>query len=141
MSGQHTQGRIEVAQILGGDWIVQTVERNKFGQAALIAANLTEANARRLTACWNACEGLSTEQLEVLKKPVPSNILALIGERDGARIELAAASALLREVVKECEDWEAGTGYALAVNNTAGGKLVDRIRNYLDACNTLGGEE
>lgn len=30
----------------------------------MVGESITPANARRLAACWNACEGLSTEALE-----------------------------------------------------------------------------
>lgn len=79
------------------------------------------ANARRLAACWNACIGLPTDDLEAL--PVPFAELA-VGELLSTRKELAAARSLLREVVVDAQ---------------CANYIEERIRSYLDACDTVGG--
>lgn len=81
MSAQHTQGRLRLSasgalyvgdpKVLAGlkihsPWIVDAWEGD----------DEADANMRRLAACWNACEGLSTEALERL------------GTLDRARVEL-----------------------------------------------------
>ena len=53
---------------------------------------MREANARRLVASWNACDGLSTENLE-------SNVPIKVGLQ-GLNAQLRAARALLAEAVK-----------------------------------------
>ena len=61
---QHTQGRLHVDQNYtelvnikcGDDWVAEATSHSTI--------QLNEANARRLVACWNACQGLSTELLE-----------------------------------------------------------------------------
>jgi len=60
------------------------------------APGMREANARRLVACWNACDGLSTENLE-------NNNLIKDGLR-GLNAQLRAARALLAEAVKPHND-------------------------------------
>jgi hypothetical protein len=45
--------------------------------------------------------------------------------------ELAAARALLQKVLKECEIWEAGIGYAASASRDCE-KLVDRILSFLE---------
>lgn len=66
MSAQHTQGRLVVQPITNTDLV------DYFGPAILmvdgtriaVAGHATEADARRLAACWNACETMTTEQIE-----------------------------------------------------------------------------
>lgn len=65
MSAQHTQGRLVVR---GGYSIYAADGKTPVADACLdnsVAAH-DEANARRLVACWNACDGISTEALEHL---------------------------------------------------------------------------
>jgi len=47
-------------------------------------ADIAEANARRLVACWNACEGVSTEELEAGLLPTADTPLhkRVMAERD-----------------------------------------------------------
>lgn len=69
MSGQHTQGRLKAVH----DELRQ--ENGRYRMATRITAcgaggnmqqdvEAAQANARRLAACWNACDGISTEDLE-----------------------------------------------------------------------------
>lgn len=59
MSAQHTPGR------LTADGTVLLFARNA-GGFSISGCPDAETNARRLAACWNACEGLDTEGLENL---------------------------------------------------------------------------
>lgn len=73
MNAQHTPGRLNVAvEIFDNDGMPETVIQG-LGAAASVAVALDfgannpcmrEANARRLVACWNACEGISTDDIE-----------------------------------------------------------------------------
>lgn len=91
-------------------------------------------NARRLAAAWNVCEGIDTESLET------GATLADICERyNGYQQELNAARALLREVLKADDDAIAELS-ALGLPPDGAFALTDRIRNYLDACDTLEGK-
>lgn len=61
MSAQHTPGRVKVQHPDAGErgWEVAFepgLER--------LCADITEANARRLAACWNALQDFSTEEIE-----------------------------------------------------------------------------
>jgi len=60
------------------------------------APGMREANARRLVACWNACDGLSTENLEN-NNPIKDGL-------QGLNAQLRAARALLAEAVKPHND-------------------------------------
>jgi hypothetical protein len=92
VSGQHTQGRLHVcshsAERLrdeAGEWVADT---------AAVRRGVLEgtANARRLAACWNACEGISTEELEgvvAIGKTLVAISDGLMAERDQLRAELA----------------------------------------------------
>ena len=48
--------------------------------------------------------------------------------------ELTAARALLREFLIEVDDWHQSEW-----NYPADGDVADKVRSYLDACDTLGG--
>lgn len=72
-----------------------------------VCQNVTEANARRLVACWNACEGISTKALEVvigMGASVGDKIAALeASERElmGRRDELMTAIGACRDAMPE----------------------------------------
>lgn len=92
MSAQHTPGRLEskthtygiadtgdydsIFEIWGGEKVIAW-----FG-----GEDTDEANARRLVACWNACEGIDTEYLEG-DESLPHYARRLMTQRD----ELLAA--------------------------------------------------
>jgi len=59
MTTNHTPGRLQA--------FTQYAEpelRDEAGNLVAVVHRYTHANARRLAACWNACEGMSTELLE-----------------------------------------------------------------------------
>lgn len=65
MNAQHTQGRIvvnpiQLDQIATADASKGIARVTHFGHSV----DTVIANARRLAACWNACEGISTDDLE-----------------------------------------------------------------------------
>jgi hypothetical protein len=73
MDGKHTQGPLEVDET--GEYI-QQVGATDVGIASIMNIDvggskgwfhgpITTANARRLAACWNACQGIPTKALEV----------------------------------------------------------------------------
>jgi hypothetical protein len=55
---QHTQGRLKLSE--RGHIYSENLELVAVTQPA----RTTEANARRLVACWNACDGYDTDALE-----------------------------------------------------------------------------
>lgn len=62
------------------------------------------ANARRLVACWNACEGISTENLEdnLPVKYLATHYNAVLAQRD----RLLAALEELCDVLGKCAETE-----------------------------------
>lgn len=59
MSAGHTEGRVEVQHIAAGYYDLVADLRT-------VASYAQHDNARRLAACWNACQGIDTEKLEKL---------------------------------------------------------------------------
>lgn len=98
----HTEGRLKarawsnhaettiVRDDLAGP-VEAVAECSGFGRAS----EHCEANARRLVACWNACEGVSTETLECLKdfqrQSAMQSLQATLAERDELIEALRAA--------------------------------------------------
>jgi hypothetical protein len=64
MSAQHTQGLLHVGEMRESGL---KIKHNRYLIAEVTSAfnhAVDEANAHRLVACWNACEGIPTEVLE-----------------------------------------------------------------------------
>lgn len=121
MSGQHTQGRlaVHVTPLLSEIWLRREDCDGVLAQPKAIVGN--DADARRLVACWNACDGGSTEDLEALAFfgiPVTKVVDGIKQERDTARAELATARTLLAEI-------------NASIPNDHFDPLVDRIRALL----------
>jgi len=91
MSGLHTPGPL---QVHGSHLYTADPERAMLAQVFNPGSSASDyplvANARRLVACWNACDGVTTELLE--SNPAPFSRLR--EERDellaAARLALAA---------------------------------------------------
>lgn len=80
---ENANGGIDL-RILGGDELVTRIIGGTLDRKL--------ANARRLVALWNACEGLSTEVLEriALQSPVDRlGWLAEVAQREHLRLRLA----------------------------------------------------
>lgn len=140
---EHTKGRLAVKS----DWLIpadQTdrpiggavnKERDRNHYANIVATVSDKyhdqaANARRLAACWNKCEGLETADLET-----GLSLVDICAKSNGYQVrladaqkELAAARALLREVLNDPDRDELSR------------HLTRRIESYLDACDTLEGK-
>ncbi len=74
----------------------------------LVAESVTAANARRLAACWNACDGFTTEELEAHTGPrllrarlegAFARIDELLSERN--RVGIDISSAILSGIVPD----------------------------------------
>ena len=81
MSAQHTQGRVKVQHPHAGERGWEVAFEPGLEQ---LCQDITEANARRLVACWNAFDGLDTEQIESMVN-VPSFFfkhIELLAQRD-----------------------------------------------------------
>jgi hypothetical protein len=98
MSEQHTPGRLHAFTTYADHEL-----RDEAGNfVAVVHRYGIPGNARRLAACWNACEGLSTESLErsdVLSAMNQRHLMVSI-QRDDV---LAALKAVLQWVDDNCE--------------------------------------
>ena len=63
-----------------------------------------EANARRLVACWNACEGIATDELEDVARTG-----WMLGPREDVA-KIAEQRDKLRDALKSCIEYGAMTG-------------------------------
>lgn len=82
MSAQHTQGRVKVQHPDAGERGLEVAFEPGLER---LCADITEANARRLVACWNALQDFSTEALEHrshLLKAEDDQIAMLTTQRD-----------------------------------------------------------
>ena len=67
MSAQHIQGRLEYGEDCDSEWWIARVgSTEQIAYTVPVRPGVARANARRLVACWNACEGISTDALERL---------------------------------------------------------------------------
>ena len=94
MSAKHTAGRVRVQHPYAGDRGWEVAFEPGLEQ---LCQDISEANARRLVACWNACEGISTEALEGDDAPrkLREDRDLLLAQRD----ELLAQLKKVREVI------------------------------------------
>ena len=95
MSTSHTPGRLKIFTAYAMPEIRT--------QDDVFVANTpprTEANARRLVACWNACEGISTDELERHADDT-APVFALLTETWAQRDELLAAIGACRDAMPE----------------------------------------
>lgn len=133
---EHTKGRLAVK----GEWIIPEAhadrmigsstnkadDKSNYAHTVAIVRGKYQddkANARRLAAAWNACEGVATEQLEIISVvEVEAKLMDCIGS---VRNDLNAARALLREVVD-------------MVSSEEYNDIIRKADAYLDACDTPG---
>ena len=87
MSAQHTQGKLKVFSTYAIPEIRDQDENFLF--AAGSASPQSFCNARRLAACWNACEGLQTDLLENITL-TGDTLASRFKARDDTERELAA---------------------------------------------------
>lgn len=73
--------RICFQAIEDDDYAAQLIAVSGDPYPLAVADVYSEANARRLVACWNACEGIPTEMLEAVCK-VPLAAVMLAEQRD-----------------------------------------------------------
>lgn len=88
-----------------------------------------EMNARRLVACWNACEGITTERLEDLGRPLMQHLIGC-DERAARQVKEAAdltsqrgtLLAALRCAIKKAPELITVPSIRSAIENVEGGK-------------------
>ena len=112
MSG-HTPGRLKVR----GGYSIYASDNTPVADTCLTASAPAndEANARRLTACWNACERIPTEVLEKLSDGVAVMLpmyQELHAQREQLLSEIHKARAALKEqlevLIQSCSDPKTG---------------------------------
>lgn len=111
MNAPHTQTKL--AHRFGR---IFSVDRENLTIANIARAHdgdYSEANARRLVACWNACEGLSTEALERL------------GTLDRARVALDVVRV---QAIAQRDELLAALESVALVYRNAGGKEWEAAR-------------
>ena len=86
---QHTHGRLHVNNDVG----IYSSKGRLIASTHTSITQLGNADARRLVAAWNACEGIPNELLEQ-SRCVPEACIALIIQRDEL---LAALKVMLRD--------------------------------------------
>ncbi len=104
MSGQHTPGRLTHAPQVGKPGhchLAQIFDADGQSLACLdstVDPEVATQRARRLAACWNACEGISTPELEV------DNVTftAMLRERDELRAQRDELLEALRDALSVC---------------------------------------
>lgn len=142
---EHTQGRIKAIRWVDGLSALRPEESSGryFGGAPvvdLVGGLMTDGNARRLTAAWNAFEGVRTEFIESM---AGTGAMQAAGDSmsalPAAQAELNAARALLREVMDAVDS--RAKEYKDRGLEVAEVPEIARVRNYLDACDTLEGNK
>ncbi|GEM_PF-6872475 len=124
----HTPGRLSVDKSDCKDFTILVADA---GCVAVMEANpfvgiRSEANARRLAACWNACEGLSTETIESGAKMI--------------RQTMRDMDILQRQVIQDRWQRDALL-HAMPTVSHPGGKLVKVVGHYEDGTTqTIDGE-
>lgn len=122
---EHTKGRLEAftEESFSGWYALRDQGHFEVGSGD---GGFDEADARRLAACWNAFDRMDTDIIELLGSV--SDIIRSSNEQlvRNAK-EIVAARALLCEALETFDD-----------NPDEDHEIADRIRNYLDACDTLG---
>ena len=100
---KHTPGPYSYGEDNDGWYLESESAKAKLGHGDQIAYCLSEDDARRITACVNACEGVRTEHLE---NNLP--IVELVGRHSEALCEIEAlktGQAELLEALGYCEGW------------------------------------
>ena len=100
---KHTPGPYGCGEDNDGWYLESLSAKEKLGHGDQIAYCLSEDDARRISACLNACEGVRTEHLE---NNLP--IVELAGRHSEALREieaLKADQAELLEALGYCEGW------------------------------------
>lgn len=106
MSAAHTPGRLRLtaANALGLEGNPQAGDRLKIHSPWIEDAwdgdEEADANMRRLAACWNACEGLSTEALENITM-VGDTLASRFNAIEQAEAELISQRYELRALLRE----------------------------------------
>ena len=97
---KHTSGRLEAS----GRNMFSPSASEFVATAAAEPFDQGEVDARRLAACWNACEGISTEGLETGGMILVLEVIAKMSRRDNLPDDVAYANMLRDERLEEEAD-------------------------------------
>lgn len=131
MTAEYTQGRLSVEPayrsgfvIWGGASAAPVEVVSSVDDDGRYGAIKNEANARRLAACWNALEGVSTDHLEKYGLPdFAQKISDLVEQRD----ELLEALSLAEHTFRHCANLHAAKGPEGADKAMRNTELADRM--------------
>lgn len=135
---EHTQGRLKsignnLHQETGRFKMANAITACGAGGNIMQDVHASIANARRLAAAWNAFEGVTTFEINELLTGELGGFKAFAVQKyeliEGLEKKLNAAHALLREVSDK-----------VALHGLNSYEWATRIREYLDACDTLEGK-
>lgn len=137
MSAKHTQGPLVLGQhgaIRGGP-MVRFINGSAQEQLAMTTGTSWMepgehlANARRLVACWNACEAIATERLEDLGRPLMQHLIGCderaarqVKETGDLRAHRDALLAALRCALKKAPELITVQVIRSAIENAEGDK-------------------
>jgi uncharacterized Zn finger protein len=124
VSAQHTPKRVKVQHPHAGARGFEIAFEPGLEQ---VCQDITEANARRLAACWNACEGLSTESLETESSAVmgwtrtASKLIAATTQRDELLAALRATDEFIDGILEDLQRDRVADWYPEGAHNSATG--------------------
>lgn len=72
-AAKHTPGLVKVQHPHAGPRGFELADKETGLQQ--VCQDATEVNARRLAACWNACDGIGTKRLEDLGRPLMQHLI------------------------------------------------------------------
>ena len=121
MTTTHTPGRLQVPEPHDGQYGV--IVENDCGRYAVAVSIRNPADARRLAACWNVCDGMDTELLE--------NIL-MLGDTMATRLQARdrVEQAIIADRLRFMQERDA--------LRTALNKLLNTVNQYDDGDYYLG---
>ncbi len=96
--------------------------------SAIVAQALQESDARRIVACWNACAGISTEQLKEwaeMGRPIRKSLADLKAEADSAarmRDTLLVAAHTAADQIRRCDYTPARSTLLQAIASVEGNR-------------------
>ena len=127
MTTEHTKGKLHVA---GQEQVQIRSDKHQVAKAWCFAGKTGQANARRLVAAWNCCDGLPTPDLENSALPeILKNLLEAKAQRDELLEALKLASGALCRAATDIAEWGA---YAPA-HFQSKHKLADDVQAYVNA--------
>ena len=117
-AAKHTPGLVKVQHPHAGPRGFELADKETGLQQ--VCQDATEVNARRLAACWNACDGIDTKRLEDLGRPLMQHLIGC--DKRAARMvkerhELLAVLQELQESAAYWSEYDVPLGIVSRINN------------------------